>query len=99
MVQGMVEVLEPLKVVMGKVVAAAVVEDMVVETEDMVEEVGLAMVPDMAKVAEITPEAMEKVVATAEGKDKVVKMALVGAEAMDKVDKEVLAATKLLVPP
>jgi hypothetical protein len=92
MVQGMVEVLEPLKVVMGKVVAA-------VETEDMVEEVGLAMVPDMAKVAEITPEAMEKVVAVAEGKDKVVKMALVGAEAMDKVDKEVLAATKLLVPP
>jgi hypothetical protein len=95
----MVEVLEPLKVVMGKVVAAVVVEDMVVETEDMVEEVGLAMVPDMAKVAEITPEAMEKVVAVAEGKDKVVKMALVGAEAMDKVDKEVLAATKLLVPP
>jgi hypothetical protein len=74
----------------------------------MVEEVDLAMVPDVVKVAEITPEVMEKmvVVAEAEAEDKVVKMDmavvldvdLVGEEAMDKM-KEVLVATKVLVQP
>jgi hypothetical protein len=72
----------------------------------MVEEVDLAMVPDVVKVAEITPEVMEKMVVVAEAEDKVVKMDmavvldvdLVGEEAMDKM-KEVLVATKVLVQP
>jgi hypothetical protein len=101
-----VEVLEPLKVVMGKVVAAVVVEDMVVEI-GYGGGGGSGYGSGCGQGSGDNTRGYGKMVVVAEAEDKVVKMDmavvldvdLVGEEAMDKMNEEVRVATKVLVQP